>query len=214
MGNQIRQSSTFNGGQWIEPRQIRGEQSTLIDQLFARLEAMYPQRWRASFPSGAAIEAWRETWSDAFDEEKVSPQDVGDAVRACRRKYDWPPSLTEFLKLCKPAMDPESAYVEACKQISARDNGSDTWSNPAIYWAAREYGVHELRQSTWASAKMRWCRVLEEQLAKPEQLPVPARMAALPEPGAGTADPAKVAAALETLRAALKSRQQITEGGE
>lgn len=214
MATQLRQSSTSNASQWLQDREIRGEQSTLIDQLFARLEAMYPQRWRASFPSGAAIEAWRETWADAFDEERVTPQDVGNAVRACRKKYDWPPSLTEFLKLCRPPIDPESAYVEACKQMGERDRGRDVWSSPAIYWAAREYGVHELRQSTWASAKVRWCRVLDEQLAKPEQLPVPARMTALPEPGAGTADPAKVAAALETLRAAFKIRQQIIERGE
>lgn len=214
MATQPRQSLTSNASQWLQDRQIRGEQSTLIDQLFARLEAMYPQRWRASFPSGAAIEAWRETWSDAFDEERVTPQDVGNAVRACRKKYDWPPSLTEFLKLCKPPIDHESAYVEACKQMSERDSGRDVWSSPAIYWAAREYGVHELRQSTWQSAKVRWCRVLDEQLAKPEQLPVPARMTALPEPGAGTADPAKVKAALELLKSSLLSKSAVLKGDE
>lgn len=142
-----------------------------------------------------------------------SAPEIKRGLDACLTRV-YPPTLPEFLTLCRPKLDPESAYVEACKQISARDNGSDTWSNPAIYWAAREYGVHELRQSTWASAKVRWCRVLDEQLAKPEQLPVPAKMVALPEPGAGTADPAKVAAALETLRAALKSRPQITEGDQ
>lgn len=184
--------------------------SAWIERLFERLSGYYGSKfgdlWR-----GCDLESVKRTWADAMAE--YSAQEIKRGIDACLRRV-FPPTLPEFLTLCRPPVDPETAYVEACKQISARDNGSDTWSNPAIYWAAREYGVHELRQSTWASAKVRWCRVLDEQLAKPEQLPVPARMTALPEPGAGTADPAKVAAALETLRAAFKIRQQVIEGGE
>lgn len=184
--------------------------SAWIERLFERLSGYYGSKfgdlWR-----GCDLESVKRTWADAL--AGYAAHEIKRGIDACLRRV-FPPTLPEFLTLCRPPVDPETAYVEACKQMSARDNGTDAWSNPAIFWAAREYGVHELRQSTWASAKVRWCRVLDEQLAKPEQLPVPARMTALPEPGAGTADPAKVAAALETLRAAFKIRQQVTEGGE
>jgi hypothetical protein len=184
--------------------------SAWVERLFERLSGFYGSKfgdlWR-----GCDIESVKRTWSDAL--AGYGAQEIKRGLDACLTRT-FPPTLPEFLTLCRPKLDHESAYIEACKQISARDNGSDVWSTPAIFWAAREYGAYELRQSTWQSAKVRWCRLLDEQLSKPEQLPVPARMTALPEPGAGTADPRKVAAALELLKQSLRSKSKALTDGE
>jgi len=178
------------------------------ERLFERLSGYYGSKfgdlWR-----GCDLDSVKRTWADAL--AGYAAHEIKRGIDACLRRV-FPPTLPEFLTLCRPPIDPETAYVEACKQMSARDSGTDAWSNPAIFWAAREYGIHELRQSTWASAKVRWSRLLDEQLAKPEQLPVPARMTSLPAPGAGTADPEKVKAAMELLRASLKTKSEVFKG--
>jgi Replication protein P len=185
---------------WLDLRPIGDRQLSLMDHLFNRLDGMYPNRWRASFTSEDAVQNWRESWAEAFVEEGITPHQVADGIRACRRQFDWPPSLTEFLKACKPHIDHEAAFIEAVKQMRQRDNGTDTWSKPAIYWAAVEFGSWELRQASWDRAKARWTRILDEQLAKGELPPVPPRMEALPAPGQASANPEKVRELIEGLR--------------
>lgn len=194
------QLSTCQPNAWLEARTVRGESTTLIDQLFMRLDAMYPQRWRSAFPSQASIEAWRDTWADAFADEGITPQQVADAVRACRKRFDWPPSLTEFLKLCCPPVDHESAFQEAVNQMRLRETNDDKWSSPAIYWAAVEFGSWELRQATYSLVRARWMRILEAKLADRNLPDVPERRTALPAPGKTMVAPEKVRAALDELR--------------
>ena len=153
----------------------------------------------------------KDTWSDAL--AGYSADEIRRGLSACQTKI-FPPTLPEFLMLCRPPIDPESAYIEACKQLSERDRGRDTWSHPAIFWAAMAYGVYEMRSSTWQMARSRWTRVFDEQMAKQSHDPVPQRMVELPEPGAGTADPAKVKAAIDMLRATLVRRSSVMTEGE
>jgi hypothetical protein len=145
----------------------------------------------------------KDTWADAL--AGYSADEIRRGLGLCQTRI-FPPTLPEFLMLCRPPVDPESAYIEACKQMSARDTGTDVWSSPAIFWSARDFGVHELRGSTWQTAKARWTRILDDHLAKTSHEPVPKRMVCLPEPGKGTADPEKVKAAMELLRRSLASK--------
>jgi hypothetical protein len=117
---------------------------SLMDHLFNRMDGAYPSRWKAQFPSEQAIANWREAWSEAFEEEGVTTQMISDAIRACRKKLDWPPSLAEFLKLCKPPINVDAAVYEAIDQMRARQHGKDEWSDPAIFWAAAKVGVPAL----------------------------------------------------------------------
>lgn len=194
------QSLTSQQNVWLEARSIRGESTTLIDQLFNRLDGMYPQRWRSAFADTNAIRNWRESWAEAFVEEGITPHQVADGIRACRLQFDWPPSLTEFLKACKPHIDPETTFAEACEQMRARDTGTDKWSSPAVYWAAVEFGSWELRHASWDRAKSRWTRILTEKLAQADLPEVPPRREALPAPGQTRANPEKVREMLDALR--------------
>ena len=154
-----------------------------MDHLFNRFDGAYPNRWRAAFASEQAIANWRESWAEAFDEEGLTPQMISDGLKACRRAYDWPPSLTEFLKVCKPAISVDAAIYEAIDQMRARQHGKDKWSNPAIYWAAAKVGEFDMVSQTFSSLKPRFEAALKQVLAG-EILPVPARVPALAAPGA------------------------------
>lgn len=173
-----------------------------IGRLFDRLSGFYGSKF-ADLWRGCDMSTVKDTWADAL--AGYSADEIRRGLELCRTRV-FPPTLPEFLMLCRPPVDPESAYIEACKQMSARDNGTDVWSNPAIFWAARAFGVHELRGSTWQTAKTRWTRILDEHIAKPSHEPVPQRMVCLPEPGKGTADPAKVKAAMDLLRKSLTAK--------
>lgn len=206
-------SLTLKRNEWLEPRQVGERKLSLMDHLFNRLDGMYPNRWRAAFADKSAIQNWTEAWADAFVDEGITPPQIADAVRQCRRLYDWPPSLTEFLKACKPQLDAEAAFSEACEQMRLRDDGRDKWSHRAVYWAAVEFGTWDLRNASWQTAKARWTRLLTEKLAQQDLPEVPPRRDALPAPGQGSADPEKVRKLIEECKFRLKAMPAMVERG-
>jgi hypothetical protein len=67
--------------------------------------------------------------------------------------------------------------------VRKRQHGRDVWSNPAIYWAATKVGEFDMISQSFSSIKPRFESALKKVLDG-EVLPVPARVAALPAPGA------------------------------
>lgn len=186
---------------WVEPR--AGGLSAM-DTLFNRFDGMYPNRWRAAFANEQAIANWREAWAIAFADEGLTMEDIAIGVKACRTAYDWPPSLTEFLRVCRVVVDPETAFYEAVRQTANRRNGvPDTWTHPAIYWAVVEFGTFDLQAGAYDRCKARWKGILADKLASPcPAVPVP--MLALPTPGETTPDAEAVERLLAGAKAALK----------
>lgn len=96
---------------------------------------------------------------------------------------DWPPTLPEFKRMCRPPIDPLTAYYEAVAGVLARFAGeSGTWSHPAIYWAAMPMAT-ELQRETYSHVKARWETALAEQMAKSAWEKIPEPMLSLPAPG-------------------------------
>jgi hypothetical protein len=175
-----------------------------MDVLFNRFDGMYPNRWRAAFVNAQAVANWREAWALAFADEALTMDDVAVAVKRCRMQFDWPPSLPEFLKLCRPSVEPESAFYEAVAQMRNRSAGvPDVWSHPAIYWAAVEFGTWDLRSMAYDRCRARWGRVLAAAISD-RRGHIPAPMMALPAPGEATPDPDGIARLLAGARAAIK----------
>jgi hypothetical protein len=166
---------------WHEPHSKLG--ISLMDHLFNRLDGMYPNRWRAAFHSEHAIANWRDSWAEAFDEEGVTTQMISDGIRACRKQYDWPPSVSEFIRACKPPINIDAAVYEAIEQMSARQHGKDVWSNPAIFWAAVKVGEHDITSQSFAQLKPRFEAALNKVL-EGEVKAVPPRVPMLAAPGA------------------------------
>jgi hypothetical protein len=102
-----------------------------------------------------------------------------------QKKLDWPPTLAQFKKLCRPDIDHMKAYYEALAGVQARAIGKmGDWSHPAIYWAAMPL-TFDLNNQTFSQIRARWERALDEQMEKGKWEPIPQPMIALPEPGKG-----------------------------
>lgn len=157
---------------------------SMMDHLFNRLDGAYPHKWRSNFPNQQAIDNWCESWAEAFEEEGITPQDVKAGLKACRSRYDWPPSCAEFIKACKPSVDPLVAYYEAVNGMQARERGeAGKWSHPAIFWAAIQVSAFDLKNQSYSQIKPRWEKALQDEMGKGEWAAVPEPMVALPAPG-------------------------------
>lgn len=178
----------------------KGRQSEWVDRLFGRFSAMYGARF-ADMWGGVELSVVKAVWAD--DLSAMTTDEIARGVAACKQAK-FPPTLPEFVSMCRPQIDAESAFNEAVNEMSRRDQGGDVWSHPAIYWAAVTIGAFDLRNAAWSSIKTRWSRVFQAEMAKGEWPSVPARAIALPAPGATTANPEKVAA---IARSATKSME-------
>jgi hypothetical protein len=191
------------GAAWRTPHEALGG-ITLLDHLFNRFDGMYPVRWRSAFPSETAIANWRGAWGDAFEVERITPADVARGLAACQRDFDWPPSLAEFLKACRPALNVDTALDEAVEQMRLRDYGEDKWSHRAIFWTAVEIGAHDLASLSFSALRPRFERVLRELEQRTDLDPVPPRMPSLPAPAVRTRS-----AVAETYLARMKEQMAL-----
>lgn len=151
-----------------------------VEKLFERMQALYGNKF---------VDMWRDTnidlvkqlWSEEMG--KLSSDDLKRGYAALMAR-DWPPSLPEFVKMCKPSVDPTVAYYEAVNGMQARERGEKgQWSHPAIFWAAVQISAFDLKNQSYSQLKTRWEKTLQDQMDKGEWAAVPEPMLALPEPG-------------------------------
>jgi hypothetical protein len=130
---------------------------------------------------GVKPDAMIEHW--AHELAGYSREELQNGYLAMQSR-DWPPTLPEFKKLCRPPLDALAAYYEALRGLEARRKGQmGHWSHPAIYWAACPM-TFDLLHQTWASLSGRWDKALHEQLAQGTWQPIPPVAPALPyQPG-------------------------------
>jgi len=197
----VAQSTPERSG-WAVPL-AKLEGISLIDHLWNRLSGTYRGRWLKDFPDMQSIENWKEAWAEALDEDRVTPQEVAEGLRTCRRMFpDWPPAVGEFIRACRPGLIPENAFHDAVAGMSARRRGEvGQWSHPAVYWAAVRVGSHDLLNCGYSVMQARWERALSEELSRGEWATVPTPAVALPAPGATYATPEEATKALEALEA-------------
>lgn len=182
--------------------------SDSIDSLFAQFEPLYGARladmWR-----GSDIARVKQTWREALSGFRVGEVKAG--LLACRAR-PWPPTLPEFLLLCRPPADVEGMFVVAQEQLSRRAFGEDVWPCKAVYWAAVDYGFFQLRTHAWQMAKPRWTRLLIEKMQAEEDLPdIPAPRPALPSPGRVFTDADTAKKNLSELKALSKAGEQAVQ---
>lgn len=113
----------------------------------------------------------------------------------------WPPTLPEFMAMCRPYLEPAVAFDEACVQGRRREMGmDDRWSHPAIYWAWVRIGAHAITHQPYEVLKTRWIEALNHYVGDPALPPVPAKTTALPAPGATRLQPERARELLSTLK--------------
>ena len=150
-----------------------------VESLFSKMLAFYGNKF---------LDMWRDAEMDdvkhqwAQEMSKLTNEELKRGVDSLVNR-DWPPTLPEFVKLCKPSVDPTVAYYEAVYGLAEREKGKKgTWSHPAIFWAATKLSF-EMRSQTYSSVKGRWEKALSDEMDKGEWAAIPEPMIALPAPG-------------------------------
>ncbi|MEJ7804318.1 MAG: replication protein P [Telluria sp.] len=202
---------------WSVPHEVKdangdptGRLLSAIDRLYARFASMYMHKWSSHFTSADMIEDWKKAWSSALLMNGVTFQLAFEGIERCSREYPkWPPSEGEFVALCKPALDYEQAFYDAVRLMQKRAMNDpadpDIWPEPAVYWAAQDFGQFELRQVTYGQASTRWKKLLDNRRG-PDCPAVPQYAPQLAAP-ARNADGVAItsAEAKEAARAALRA---------
>ena len=148
----------------------------LIERLHMLYGTKFSQAWEGIDKAQLAL-AWAEELAGVTGEE------ISVGLAACRAR-PWPPTLPEFIGLCRPWTDPETAFREAVLGMSERNGGAmGTWSHPAIFWAAVRVGAHDLLNSGWQAMRGRWEAALRDVLGQGSWKPIPEPVTALPAPG-------------------------------
>lgn len=185
----------------------------MMTLLFNRLDGAYPNVFRANFKSAEAVANWRETWADAFDDEGLSPVDVKSGLKAIRRLYDMPPSLSQFLKACRPDMssssDPEVLFYRAVAEMTKRRaNKPQDWPSCQLFWAAAAIGA-DLLTHDYRSMSGRWRAALDANAQRKDAIPEVSPDRALPAPKMSAADAAD---RLREIGATVKTMDMGTGG--
>lgn len=166
----------------------------VVSEMRLMYGAKFGQQWQGLTP--------REL-KDSWDQKLagMTEAEIRTGLVACLSR-DWPPTVPEFLRLCRPWMNPEVAYHEAVQGMSSRRRGEiGQWSHPAIYWAAVATGAHDLLNSTYSVMKARWDRAFALELEKQQWHEIPAVRDALPAPGQTMATKQEAEAALKRMGA-------------
>lgn len=150
-----------------------------VEALFLKLAARYGTLFLdryAGVPQQLLIAEW------SVELAGYTPDEIRRGLDGCRA-LKFPPTLPEFLALCRPPIDAHAAFTEAIDNLAKREHGQNpAWSHPGIYWAAQAVGVFDLKQSTYAAIKPRWERALADQMSRREWAPIPVAYVPLPPP--------------------------------
>lgn len=173
--------------------------SRWVARLISKLQIMYgakfTQQWEGIDPALMQAE-WAEELAGFTGEE------LATGLAACRER-PFPPTLPEFMVLCRPPINPEVAFHEAAFCTAQRRRGErGDWSHPAIYHAAVKVGQHDILNCAYATLKARWNKALADELARGEWEPVPDAVQALPEPRKTVMSDAQAKQAMQKLGAA------------
>lgn len=133
-----------------------------VEDLFERLTAIVGSAM-ATVYAGADEQRVKAEWAGALAGFSVDEVKRGLAATRTRK---FAPNLPEFLHLCRPALDPERAWIEVERGMRAKGLRQPfAWSHPAVYWAARaiDYGQQD---QAFDKVRKRWVVLLEAEFAK------------------------------------------------
>lgn len=148
-----------------------------IDALFAKMSTYYGNKFADMWRDGN-MQAIKAVWAQEC--LKLSREEFTRGANALLAQ-EWPPTLPQFIKLCRPAIDAVAAYYEAVNGVIAREHGNiGEWSHPAIFWASVKIGAFDLKHQTYSAIKGRWEGALNEELSKGNWTAIPEPMIALP----------------------------------
>jgi hypothetical protein len=148
-----------------------------IDKLFDKFKARYGTLFVDRF-GGLSLDAVAEEWASEL--AGYTGPELQRGLDGCRT-LKFPPTLPEFMAMCRPPIDAHTAYVEAVRNLALRDQGIDAeWSHPAIFWATVDVGSYDMRSVSYPGIRARWEKALDKQMRERSHKPVPPAFKALP----------------------------------
>lgn len=164
---------------------------------------------------------WGNTPKHLIDQEWAAAlagfrkHEIQRGIDACATR-PFAPTLGEFVRLCRPALDPEYAFWEARDGLLERDkDGEDgkplmgRWTHPGVFYAAREMSA-DVRAGDWLKSRTRWTRLLRIEMERGwRDIPAPAmRVNYATEPRPPTSDERRrIARIIEEQRAVDLARK-------
>lgn len=174
----------------------------LVDRLHVLYGAQFLRQWEGIDKRALAL-AWAEDLAGYTGDE------IARGLAACKAK-PFPPTLPEFLLLCRPTLNPEAAYHEAVAGMVARNSGErGEWSHPGIYWAAVRVTSHDLLSMGWQAIRGRWEAALRDVMSKGRWEAVPEPAPALPAPGKSQLSREQQREAMEQVRSVAASANPV-----
>jgi hypothetical protein len=165
----------------------------LLDKMLLSYGKKFLDQW-----GGVDTDKLVKHWSHEL--ASYSREELGRGYAALESK-EWPPTLPEFKKLCRPGIDSLAAYHEAVEGCRARERGEiGNWSHPAIYWASAAM-AYDLKQQAYNIIAKRWETALHAEMSKGEWSAIPAPLVALPAPGKTLSDRQQASERLKQLNA-------------
>lgn len=144
----------------------------MVEDLFTRLTAQLGVKVADLF-AGIKPENVKAEWADGL--AGFRDDEIMRGLKACQTRV-FAPTLGEFCRLCRPALDAEFAWIEAVDGMASRRAGQvGQWSHPAVHRAAQTM-TFELQSRSFNECRRAWGFRLEREFAKGwvEDVPPPA----------------------------------------
>lgn len=150
---------------WLRPAGTDGLVPVVV--LWNHFASLYGNSWRALFTEEAAKSAWYDEAAALFYDRGIRWAMVKTALEILRREVraeTSPVGLAEFADRCLPVFDFEGGFYEAKREAMKITFGNAVWSHPAVYWAARDFGINKIQTANWSRSKGEWVRLLANRL--------------------------------------------------
>lgn len=140
------------------PQSLIALPESWINRLFGRLEGLYGSRFHDLW-KGTDLENVKAVWAEKLAGIRGQPEVLKAALDACDDK-PWPPTLPEFLELCRNAARRAQPSVAALPPPAPLDR--DTASKRAA-----ELGIGKSR---YPADGLGWAKILREKYLSGERL--------------------------------------------
>lgn len=95
-GNRVSQKKRLNTTSL--PSSGKKDEGDPIDNLFLTFGSYYGHVWRSQFKSAEFLERCKDDWREGL--KHFGEDEMKFAISCCRRNYDFPPTMPQFIALC------------------------------------------------------------------------------------------------------------------
>lgn len=167
--------ATSSTPDWPEKALPKEAVEWLFDRMLLRWGKSFVDKWNMLDPDAMKAEWGRALYKVSREEFKRGVGKLND--------FERPPNLPEFVKACRPDINPLNAYYEALEGLRKRERGEmGSWSHPAIFWASVRVTAYEMLNQTYSQIRPRWESALEAELEKGTWPEIEAPQLSLPAP--------------------------------